>query len=240
MKIVKKLFLPLSLICFLIAFSSCNKEDNEIEFVGFGTVENYGTVINIDVKEGEEPLYLRGTMLNSMLLSDGQRVFVYGTIDKDNQTEDNKAMLTNFIMINPFPTLSLSSASSTFQSEQFLTVYEPWVTYNDEGNDIITIHCEALLENEDDFTYFVKASQATPYNEGDSEFNINFMLEIESEVTEGYRSPIFRSIELPFGANNNPGKPINIKIKCNTQSAPDCSDYNAMNGIITIRYNREK
>ena len=116
MKILKKLFLPLSLFCFLIAFSSCNKEDNEIEFVGFGTVENYGTVINIDVKEGEEPLYLRGTMLNSMLLSDGQRVFVYGTIDKDNQTEDNKAMLTNFIMINPFPTLSLNSASSVFQS----------------------------------------------------------------------------------------------------------------------------
>ena len=89
MKILKKLFLPLSLFCFLIAFSSCNKEDNEIEFVGFGTVESFGTVINIDVKEGEEPLYLRGTMLNSMLLSDGQRVFVYGTIDKDNQTEES-------------------------------------------------------------------------------------------------------------------------------------------------------
>ncbi len=240
MKILKKLFLPLSLFCFLIAFSSCNKEDNEIEFVGFGTVENYGTVINIDVKEGEEPLYLRGTMLNSMLLSDGQRVFVYGTIDKDNQTEDNKAMLTNFIMINPFPTLSLNSASSVFQSEQFLTVYEPWVTYNDAGNDIITIHCEALLENNENFTYFVKASQAAPYNEGDSELNINFMLEIESEVNEGYRSPIFRSIELPFGANNNPGKPINIKIKCNTQSAPDCLNFDSVNDIITITYNRGK
>ena len=240
MKILKKLFLPLSLFCFLIAFSSCNKEDNEIESVGFGTVENYGTVIKIDGKQSEDPLYLRGTMLNSMLLSDGQRVFVYGTIDKDNQTEDNKAMLTNFIMINPFPTLSLNSASSVFQSEQFLTVYEPWVTYNDAGNDIITIHCEALLENNENFTYFVKASQAAPYNEGDSELNINFMLEIESEVNEGYRSPIFRSIELPFGANNNPGKPINIKIKCNTQSAPDCSNYDGVNDIITITYNREK
>lgn len=238
MKALKSLYLPL---LFLAVLCSCNKDDNNtVELVGFGTVEDFGTVINVDVKEGEEPLYLRGTMLNSMLLNDGQRVFVYGTIDKDNQTAGNKAMLTKFQLINPFPTLSLNTSTGNFQSDQFLNIYEPWVTYNETGNDIITIHSEALLQNEEDFTYYVRASQPTAYTDGDSEITINFMLELESEVTKGYRSPIFRSIELPFGANNNPGKPIKIKIKCNTLTATDCENYDSVNKVITITYNREK
>lgn len=239
MKVLKKMYLSISLLLFMaVVMSSCNKDNNVVEFVGFGTVESFGTVIKIDVKEGEKPLYLRGTMLNSMLLSDGQRVFVYGTIDQDNQTE-NKAMLTNFSIINPFPTLDLSTASIT-TSDKLLNIYEPWVTYNDGVSDYLTIHCEALLENKEDFTYFLYAVQTTPYQEGDDELNIGFYLELTSEVTEGYRSPVFRSIRLPFGANNNPGKPIKINIQCNTQTTTDCANYSPLTGTISIEYNRKK
>ena len=164
---------------------------------------------------------LKGSMPSGIKVYAGDRAFLVFNVNfsESIQTSRGTAYETEFLYVEKFPTGQIrpAGADAPAFNDQIPLLYDPWITYLDDGNNVITIR--AKIPKTDDYSFVLQYQQDY---KGEKEVPLMLYYNAGSVKSNTEEGMALQSFIIPSTIKPNPESsvtlPLQLKIAYNAKN----------------------